>query len=155
MTLYDVSNPSDAYTFEAPDTTVAFVVVALLGNGGYGATPIGDDKAEKIPIFLFGGADDWMRERGIVIDRVLADRKPAIIESLDSVLIGDAHDRQAFRDGLELIDDPAKRVQWRDRWHDDRRSSMNNIGKRAWTIAARLRGEKVKIEPSGLLVMGS
>jgi len=55
------------------------------------------------------------------------------------VLIGDAAHRKAFEKGLELIDDPVKREQWREHWLDERRTSMNNIGGRAWGLAKRLR----------------
>lgn len=51
LILYELINPSDPYTFLAPNVEVAGVVVAMLGTG-YGAKPVEGD-SESTPI-LFG-----------------------------------------------------------------------------------------------------
>ena len=52
--LYELINPSDPVTFEAPDLKVAALVTIILGQGQYGAQPV-DDSAEGVPIMLFFG----------------------------------------------------------------------------------------------------
>lgn len=139
--LFELSNPSDQYTFEAPDLATAAAVAWILGRGAYGAHQLDGDRAAHVPIFLLGGAEEWSRETfgadpADVLNSVL---HGILADALDSLLVGDAHARETYRAGLELIDDPAKREAWRDRWHDDRRTSLNNIGAAAWAVAKALR----------------
>lgn len=141
MTLYEIVNPSDPYTLAADDFETACLANILLSEGLYGLDEI--DGNGRMPILGFGGADAadrWWRERfGRSLDDALAAMdRAAVATCLGSVLIGSAKDRKAYEAGLELIDDPAKRKAWHDRWHDDRRSSVNNIGKRAWQLGEQL-----------------
>jgi len=142
--LYEIINPSDAYTIEAKDLEIAFVACVLLGRGQYAFEPIGDDEGVKIPFFMFGGTDDFCQKHfaksaGAVLDGVMETRAGELAECLDSCLIGGKSNRQLYFDGLALIDDPDKREQWKVRWHDERRSSLNDIGGRAYEMAKRLR----------------
>lgn len=141
--LYEIINMSDAYTIEAKDLELAFVACVLLGRGQYAFEPLGDE-GEKIPFFMFGGQDEWCQKHlqktaGAVLDGVMELRSDELAECLDSCLIGGKDNRQTYFDGLELIDDLAKKEQWRKRWHDERRSSLNDIGGRAYEMAERLR----------------
>lgn len=143
MKTYVIANPSDPYTICADDLAVAAVACWLLGSGHYAFTNVEDPK-DEVPIFLFGGQDAWTKEKfdmnaeGLIKD-VLANKREALIACLDSTLIGRPSDRASYEKGLELIDDPDKRKAWRDHWHDERRSSLNDIGGRAYDLAERLR----------------
>jgi hypothetical protein len=150
--LYEIINMSDPYTIEAKSLDVAFVACLCLGDGQYAFEPIDDEgnnvDAEKIPLF-FGsleqsGIQKWSQEHfgelfQDVVARVRTEKRLELADCLDSCLIGDAKDRDTYYAGLKLIDDPAKRQQWLDRWHDKRRSSLNDIGGRAYAIAENFR----------------
>jgi hypothetical protein len=141
--LYEIINMSDAYTIEAKDLELAFVACILLGRGQYALEPLEDDGV-KVPFFMFGGIDEFCQKHfsksaGAVIDGVMEIRGKELADCLDSCLIGGKSNRQTYFDGLALIDDPAKRELWRNRWHEERRSSLNDIGGRAYEIAENLR----------------
>ena len=146
--LYEIINMSDPYTIEAHSLDVATVACLFLGRGQYAFEPIADTKTEGVPMFLFGGTEEWCQKQfgeslQSLIHRVSTTEASALAQCLESCLIGSAKDRVIYSDALELIDDPQKREQWRNKWLEDRRSSMNNIGARAFSMAAKLRsGEK-------------
>lgn len=140
--LFEIINPSDTYTVLAPDLEIAGVACCLLGNGQYAFQGIDCDG--EVPLFLFGGHDEWFTKHfgsdfETITGKVMSSRRAELADCFDSVLIGDAAHRKAFDKGLELIDDPVKREHWREHWLDERRTSMNNIGGRAWGLAKRLR----------------
>ena len=131
--LYELINPSDAYTFYADSIEVAGVAVALLSTQ-FGAKPA-DGEGESTPI-LFGW-DKWFEER--LIDSSWIDvHRLEIADALDSVLIGDACERadiEVLLEGLPM----EKRETWRAERQDRRRSSMSRIGETAYENAKRLR----------------
>ncbi len=89
-----------------------------------------------------------------MVNRV-TEAKIELADCLDSCLIGKPLDRETYRAGLDLIDDPVKRDKWREKWHQDRLSSMNDIGGRARAMAAKLRaGSKNPIIPAPQSVFG-
>jgi hypothetical protein len=142
--LYEIINPSDPYTIEAQSLDVAAVACLFLGRRQYAFDPIGSDDSPEVPLFLFGGTDEWCLKHfnesfESVVNRVTKEKAAELAECLESCLIGKAADRETYRAGMELIDDPKKREQWREKWLEDRRSSMNNIGARAYAIAEKLR----------------
>lgn len=61
MIEYELINPSDPYTFLAKTKESAALAVFLLGTM-YGASPKDDDEEKRIPVFLFGGAEEWYQE---------------------------------------------------------------------------------------------
>lgn len=144
MTLYEIINPSDPYTIEADALDVALVACIFLGRGQYAFEPIGGDDTLRIPMFIFGGTDQWCQEHfhqsiQVIVDRVLKDKSAELVTCFDSCLIGKAQDRAIYRSALELIDDPSKREEWRKKWHENRRTSTNDIGGRAYVMAKNLR----------------
>lgn len=143
--IYEIINMSDPYTIEAHSLDVAFIACLFLGRGQYAFQPLSEE-AEKIPLFIFGDCEYWCQEHLAtelknVVHSVTTEpaKRLALAECFESCVIGHSQDRETYRVGLELIDDPAKREQWRAKWHDGRRSSMNDIGGRAYEMAARLR----------------
>jgi hypothetical protein len=140
--LFEIGNPCDPYTVEAVDHEVAAVACCLLGDGRFSFNGINTNL--EVPIFLFGGHDEWfIRQFGAdfagVTKRVLDERKSDLVACLESVLIGDATSRKTYLKGLELIETPENREDWRQHWHDQRRSSTTNIGARAWALARQIR----------------
>lgn len=141
--LYEIINMSDAYTIEAKDLELAFVACILLGSGQYAFQPL-EDEGTGVPIFMFGGIDEFCQKHfsksaGAIMDGVMELRSQELADCLDSCLIGGRENRQTYFDGLELIDDPVKRETWKKKWHDERRSSLNDIGGRAYEMAKKIR----------------
>lgn len=137
--IYEISNPSDAYTLVCDDFKVAAAAVLLLGEGHYGLKPL-DHNAPGVPIFIFGGADAWLKENGLdPLGDFIDAHRLAIAACLESEMIGDASDRATFTKMLDAISSSEDRERARLAYHDERRSSLNNIGKRARAIAKRLR----------------
>ncbi len=150
--IYEIVNMSDPYTIEARSLDVAFVACLFLGSGQYAFKPL-EEGAEEVPLFLLGGAEQWCRahfaESVENVVGLVTGQRLDLAACLESCLIGHLKDRETYRAGLELIDDADKRIQWRERWHNDRLSSMNNIGARAYRMAAKLRaGASNPLEPA-------
>jgi hypothetical protein len=139
VAIYEIINPSDHYTIECPDTEIAFAACVLLGNGQYAFDPL-DETGVKIPIFIFGGHDGWCKatlnaSTDDVLDRCLGERRAALADAMDSVIIGN---RAAFFAIAPPVGTP-EFVAARAKWHDIHRSSLNDIGKRAYAYADKLR----------------
>lgn len=147
--LYEIINMSDPYTIECPNLEIAAVACVLLGQGQYGLTPVEqpEDGIDRgVPLMLFGNAQAWFQQQcggdfSVVFARVLATQREALAACLDSVLIGKPDERSGVSKMLALLPEKAKQVEARDIWHDARRSSLNDIGRRAWEIAAKLRAD--------------
>ena len=120
---FDICNPSDPYTMEAPDLEIAAVAVSLLGDGRYPLTGLGDDKGQDVPPFLFGGHDEWFTSKfGMnfeeTVTKAIRHRSQELAAALDSVTL-----------------------------QSSRRTSMNDIGGRAEDLAKAVRQKAAK-EPS-------
>lgn len=90
---FNLINPSDPYTMEAVDLEVAAVAVGFLGAGQYALEGIGEDAGQEVPIFLFGGHDEWFTEKfGKDFDgtctHILDHRAEELAKALDSVTLG-------------------------------------------------------------------
>jgi hypothetical protein len=116
MMQFEIINPSDPYTMQAPDLKIAAVVVVLLGQGKY-ALKCTDGRSEGVPLFLFGGHDKWFINQfgtnlSDTIDKVIEERAEELALAFDSVTLG-----------------------------RDERSSMNDIGGRAQQYAKNVRAK--------------
>lgn len=139
--LYNIINPSDPYTIEASSLDVAAMSAILLGQGNYGFKSL--DGSESIPEFAFGGGDDWSQkhfEEDLMemSNRVMDTKLGEVADCLDSVLYGDKEDRVEFLAATKDMDRPnfeATRILRQ----QDKCSSMNDIGDRAYRMAAKLR----------------
>lgn len=136
--VFEIANPSDKYTIKGPFMACA-IAVAMLGNGSYGI--------EGTPI-LFGW-DEWLKGKGIEdLGAHIDKHNTEIAAALDSVLMGDERDREEVDATLRRIP-PDQHEAWLAERHDRRRSSMNDIGRRARELASRVRGQQnVKSEES-------
>lgn len=128
MKLFELINPSDPYTFEAPDLAVAGALVCILGEGMYGAEPLHEADG-SVPMFPIDGHEEWFEALGASFEDTIRGRKAEIAEAMDSLLIGTFSDRAEFA---------VSGMSWHE-WHDSRRSSINDIGKRAKHFAKAMR----------------
>ena len=140
--IYEIINPSDAYTFESEDFRVAVMAMLLVGKGMLGARPIGEgsEDAKEMPVLLFG-ADKWCEENMLPYDEMegfMDEHQGEIADALDSVVTGNLTDRKLFM--LETKDmTPEEREAFRVDWHDKHRGSMNDIGTYCWSVAKALK----------------
>ncbi len=132
-TLFNLINPSDAYTFYAPDIKVAGMAAAIISSK-YGASPV-DGKGESSPVLL--GWDDWMSKNGIDTEWVGANSL-LIADALDSLLIGSPEQRKELDDILSSLPE-AERIEWRANRQRELQTSANMIADRAYALAERLR----------------
>lgn len=156
--IYDIVNPSDGYTIEALDLEIAAVACMLLGQGQYAFKPLddsGDETEEQdVPLFLFGGVDEWCQEQfgkdvSALMDHVMESRVEELATCFDSCLIGGLAERREYESAMRLIESAENRERFRAERHDRRRSSLNDIGGRAYQMAKNLRGKKAEpIEPA-------
>jgi hypothetical protein len=141
--LYKIINMSDPYTIEANSLDVAVIACVLLGGGQYAFDPL-EDGGTKIPMFAFGGTDEWCKEQfgktlAEVDEIVRRDKLAELADCFDSCLIGSLGERELFFDAIKPITDPKERHDYWFKYHDKRRSSMNDIGGRAKALAKRMR----------------
>lgn len=134
---YELYNPSDPYTFIAADKEVAALAVGHLSLA-FGAGTKDEAEENRVPIFLFGGFDEWYQEE---FDRTptedMAARKKEVGDALASFMLGRFEDRARYNAALEAIDDPAKAEAFKEKWQD-RRTSLKNIGGVAHSIGKKL-----------------
>jgi len=92
MMEYELINPSDPYTFIAADYETAALTIFCLGPA-YGARL--KDTGEAVPVFIFGGAVDWYKEKfGRTPDDGLNEKGQAVADALASVMLGDFEERR-------------------------------------------------------------
>jgi hypothetical protein len=128
--LYEIINPSDKYTIDCESFAVALVCNILLSDGKYGFKPI-DHDGDSIPINLFGDYPDevYAAANAKNADELFSwarQNSDPIATALDSVRIGGKEARQDCKST-----------------HDQKRSSINDIGRRAWKYAAMLRADEL------------
>ena len=138
--IYNLINPSDPITFDAPDLKTAALVTMVLGSGRYAAEPE-DNSTEGVPLMMFGGGLEWWSAH---FDEPLDgsfDRNAApLAAALRSVCCGSKTDRHLFDSALRAIPDQSARDAFVAEWNDRKRSSMNDIMGFAHRVAAKLEG---------------
>jgi hypothetical protein len=136
---YEIINPSDCCGFYADSYMAATLATVVLGNGQYGAKP-DDAAAKEVPLFLFGGFDEWWNAEfpDEPLEGVLERNKEAVGLVLRSVCYGTAAERRLYEDAVASITDDEKRAEFVAKWNDEKRTSMNNIMERAHKIADQL-----------------
>lgn len=132
---YKLANPSDPYTFAADDLETAALVVFMLSTA-YGANTKNGEVA--VPIFIFGGADEWYAEQfGRNVEEGITAKKEQLIAALKSMTLGNFEDRRRYEAALAAITEPDKKAEFIAKWQDGR-SSLNDIGTRCHEIAEAL-----------------
>ena len=135
MAVYELINPSDAYTLRADDDRIAIAACGLLGGGWYGLEKR-DDPEFRAPI---GDIDGYHEALGGDFGEFVAEHSEAVAACLESVLIGDYGDRETIEDAQSRMPESERR-SFLDAYHERRRSSLNDIGRKARACAAQLRG---------------
>lgn len=112
MRKFEIINPSDKCFLFGDNLLAVSVACLFLGEGRYALREMGGDF--EMPIFLFGGHDEWLqKEFGTTVE---------------SYLISGRDDDLAA--ALESFQ------------YDGARSSMNNIGARAKSMAESIRAKQ-------------
>lgn len=139
--LFDIINPSNAYTIEAPDLELAAVAICLIGEGKYALNELSGDKSGHVPAFLIGGHDEWFqkqfdRDFGASVAAVTGTpaRREQLVKALASVHIGGAADRREFNEKAGQCATAEEVHALLYEMHDAKRSSANDIGRRAWGL---------------------
>lgn len=150
MSVYELINPSDPYTMRARDHQTAVVALLFLSEWRVGGNPIDPPEQEgrSTPFYPFGLTEEAMQkelaEQGIAegLDAWMGSKEnvEALAQALDSTLFGDMGDRRLFEAAAEAILEPAKVASLKAE-HQNRRSSLNNIGGRAAKLAERFRAK--------------
>ena len=138
MMLFEIINPSDPYTMTADSLEVAAVAACLLGEGKVILNQLDGD--EVIPAFLTGGHNEWFTEKfgrdfDTSIAHVCETDAAGLAKTLGSVFIGDATTRKEFDDMAANCKTPEEFDALLRTTHDARRTSQNDIGRRAWALA--------------------
>lgn len=142
--LWELINPSDPYTFRARSTQAATVAMLFLSHLACGGKPV--DPAcglERTPMCPFGLTEEGMRrvlaDEGISdLDEWLKEHREEVAEVLESVEIGRPEEQEELAEATSLMS-PEDAAEYRAKWRDKRRSSMNNIGARAQRLAEMFR----------------
>lgn len=133
--LFELINPSDPYTFEAPSIEIAGAAAVLLSTS-YGAKCL-DAGQEHLRTPMIWGWDAWLTSRGITHEW-MADHGAEIATALESLVIGNLAARRDVETQLAKL--PAdKRAEELANYLEAHRTSMHNIGFEALRIAGMLR----------------
>ena len=141
--LYEIVNPSDPYTFEAADAAIAFGVSVVLGCGRYSMEPL-EAGGTRVPMFLTDSSSKaWcLQTLGKTLNAVMAEitgrRLLEFAAALDSVCIGGPEERAELAAFLASVQPNATEFR-RGAWHDERRTSVTDIGRAAWGTARSMR----------------
>lgn len=111
---FEIINPSDECYFYSWDPLLAAAATCVVGGGAYPMKAVGGDF--EMPLFLFGGVDEWFKEKAGLTFKEYLDANAGHIAQC-----------------LETFEYPRKRT------------SMNNIGGEAkkWAKIMLKKSEKV------------
>lgn len=138
--LYELVNPSDRVTIDAPDLQTARLACLLAGGGMYGLKAE-DDSETNMPVFLFGVTEQGLKAHNLDIEAFSKD--PAqmlkVADALDSALVVSLANRKALLAATK--GDPEAATLW----NEEKRTSMNNICATTRTLAKSLRIRASKV----------
>lgn len=139
MTIYEFITPSDPITFKTDDDKVAFTCALLLGNGKAGCQNTQTDKS--LPTMLMFSEDPDKEIKSFIggdFKKFIEANKPKIKECFNSFAYGSVSERKTYDNALEAITDPKKLKEFKAKYEDENRTSMNQWVKEAWRYAERL-----------------
>jgi len=149
--IYEIINPSDCYTIVGEPEIVATIIMYISrGTFGLKRADGEDDVATRMPLFAFGKCtaediDEWaVHHMGMSFGDILKQRTSEIEATLNTVLCCDPGERKAIERVFASITDPEDLEKARAAYHDQKRSSMNDIGGafEAWATKLRKLTEK-------------
>lgn len=137
--MYEIINPSDAYTLVCDDFKIACLATLLLGHGKYGLQS--QDASQEMPVFFLGGEETWFPATfGATFDELLPQvRYDDLARCLESVVIGSFTDRTVYDIAMKALPTAEDRASFAEQWHEVKRSSLNDIGARAKALAKMMR----------------
>lgn len=153
MPVYEIVNPSDACTIEAPDDKHAVAAGITLGRGSYGIRECRTGR-HVLSLGLFGIPAELVEHFGpgdasACIETMTEwqiDNAAAQAAVFESFVYGSASERAFYATAIADSKEPAKfKAAHRDR----KRSSMNDIGKAADACAEFYRERAAKAERAG------
>lgn len=147
--IWELINPSDPIAFETEDHELAALAVVLVGRGQYAAVAEANGKNVEVPMFSFqpeGEIDKWFSEHfNRKLKESLEVRENELPAVLRSFQIGKPMDLAAYNLSLEFV--PLKdQPNFKKRWKEQRRSSMNDICGYAWQCA-----DDIESKPTGTI----
>lgn len=150
--LFDIVNPSDPYTMEASCLEVAAAAVCLLGQGKFALNELTGDKSGNVPAFLTGGHNEWFtkqfgRDFEQSLNHVMATMQPELIKAFGSVFVGDVQYKRTFEEEAAKCDSEEEFAALLEKRHDAKRTSMNDIGRQAWSMADALMAKAAEEMP--------
>jgi hypothetical protein len=141
--IWELINPSDAIVFETDSVELAALAVAVVGRGQYGAEADCTGKNVEIPMFAFQSSeetDKWFIDYfGASLEQSLSRRKSELPAVLRSFTLGHPKDLESYNLSLSFIP-LEKHQEFKSKWKEQRRSSMNDICGYAWQCADELEG---------------
>ncbi|ENV14705.1 hypothetical protein F965_00051 [Acinetobacter schindleri NIPH 900] len=148
--LFEIINPSDECTMQGDNLEVLAVACCLIGSGRYALK--GLDTEESVPMFIFGGHDEWFSEKfgrkfDESMDKVTKDHMLELVQSLDSVLLGNQKDRQDYEKTLQSIESEQAKLAFKQEFKEKNRSSINDICARSWQYADMFRNKIPQVAP--------
>lgn len=131
--MYELINPSDNYQFEATDDRVATIAVAFISDKFMARR----DGFEMPPLFVLSDEqlNGWVKDTfdtdlESLVKEVRFDRKDELIAALQSMTIDLPTYQYIVNENL-----PSDVEAFAAKWHDEHRSSMNDIRARALELA--------------------
>lgn len=140
--IYELINPHDPYTFEAPDAQVAALVCLLLGGGAYGADPETDEEEDRWGVHIFCKGDDveaeFQERWSMSIDTSMRTRKDDVAAALRSLMIAGRAERSGIKAAMEACPTQESRDAFVATYEDKKRSSLTELAGRARDLADRV-----------------
>jgi hypothetical protein len=136
--IFEIINPSDSYTIVG-ERDVACAATMLLGGGKYALEDM--DGKQACPIFFSGDPFAWFKETfGHEFEAFVKDNSAKLADCLDTVLIGSKSAREEYEEATAAMN-PEQVKAFTEKRHERRRTSMNNIGGSAQSLARRIRAK--------------
>jgi hypothetical protein len=127
--VYEVINPSDAITFRATPEEAAVIAIRLYESLIF----VKDVETGKDPSEGFSPEHLARLHKEVLGDAM----RPGYAAAWRSFLVGAPHDRGLFEHAIEKLA-PNDATEFAALWHDQKRTSLNDICKHAWDNAARI-----------------
>ncbi len=142
MIIYELINPHDPYTFEAPDAQVAALLCLLLGGGAYGADPDTDKEEDRWGLHIFSKGDDveaeFQERWKMSIDTSMRTRKVELAAALRSFMIAGRAERAGIKAAMEACPTQEARDAFVATYEDKKRSSLTELAGRARDLADKV-----------------
>jgi hypothetical protein len=136
MNLYEIITPSDKITFETDNEQALQVGFLMICQSGMIGLKRLEDGEHVRPLF----ADEVWASEAIPTDlnQYLDENAWTVADALESILYGDASDRRLFDEATKTMS-PEEKRQFREKWNEEKRTSMTDYGTPALRYADKLR----------------